>query len=78
MTITTRVRRVARTVLASDPVMVDCPDCDGERELICPGCRGDGSAGAYGRAVCFECKGRGLTGCETCNGSGAIEQEDEA
>ena len=56
---------------------IECPQCDGERRVLCWNCRGGSGAEAWGRVQrCGVCSDRGTVQCELCDGSGSIESDE--
>lgn len=53
-----------------------CLECDGTKEVTCPGCEGGGVVTLPGKKVrCPDCKGRG---CGDCEETGVVDQDQEA
>ena len=46
-----------------------CPNCDGEGEVICYSCNGEGVI-PYTDRTCTMCNGAGVITCPTCRGRG--------
>ena len=57
-----------------------CDRCQGDGELLCGHCNGNGTL--YPErpraARCYKCGGRGMVACSTCDGTGEIQGDDES
>lgn len=62
-------------------IMRDCPDCDGDGELLSDCCgasvKGNGDNDSIDYGICLECRDHcEFTACVTCGGTGSIELND--
>ena len=53
-----------------EKVQEECPECDGNGEILCGYCEGEGNV------RCDECDGDGAIQCSNCDGDGQVEDSE--